>query len=82
MLTRNINFTNFQFKKKNNSVKSNLKKILNQKNEIIHSLGSTYKNSYNSKIFKIFKKKLDYRIIGMGGSTLGAQCIYDFLKKN
>ncbi len=81
MLTRNINFTNFQFKKKNNLVQYNLKKILNQKNEIIHSLGSNYINSYNSKITKIFKKKLDYRIIGMGGSTLGAQCIYDFLKK-
>ena len=81
MLTRHINFTNFQFKKKNNSFKSNLKKILNKKNEIINSLESTYRNSYNSKIIKIFKKKLDYRIIGMGGSTLGAQCIYDFLKK-
>ena len=55
MLTRHINFTNFQFKKKNNSVKSNLKKILNKKNEIINSLESTYRNSYNSKIIKIFK---------------------------
>ena len=28
---------------------------------------------------KHFNKKFDYRIIGMGGSTLGAQAIYDFL---
>ena len=39
-----------------------------------------YKNSFNKKILNKYKKSLNYRIIGMGGSTLGAQAIYDFLK--
>ena len=57
-----------------------LKKILKQNNEVIKSLGVSYRDSYNSKILKIFKKKLDYRLIGMGGSILGAQAIYEFLR--
>ena len=35
----------------------------------------------NLENFNKFKKKLDFQVIGMGGSTLGAQAIYDFLKK-
>ena len=80
MLTKNISFINFNYKKKKNYVKSFLNKILKQNNEVINSLRSSYKSSYNHKIFKFFKKNLDYRIIGMGGSSLGAQAIYDFLK--
>ena len=80
MLTKNINFTNYRYKKNNKVVKFLLKKILNQNNEVINSLGTSYKDSYNSKTFKIFKKKLDYRLIGMGGSILGAKAIYEFLR--
>ena len=80
MLTKNINFINFNLKKKKNYIKFYLNKILKQNHEVINSLRSTYKNSYNHKAFKVFKKKLDYRIIGMGGSSLGAQAIYNFLK--
>ena len=32
------------------------------------------------KNLKKYKTKLNYRIIGMGGSSLGAKAIYDFLK--
>ena len=81
MLSKNISFINFNNKKKNKYVKFFLKKILKDNDEVINSLRSSYKSSYNNKIFKIFKKKLDYRVIGMGGSSLGAQAIYDFLKK-
>ena len=81
MLTKNINFINFNLKKKKNYIKFYLNKILKQNNEVINSLRSSYKNSYKNKIFKVFKKKLDYRLIGIGGSSLGAQAIYDFLKK-
>ena len=80
MLTKNINFTNYRYKKNNKVVKFLLKKILKQNNEVIKSLSISYKDCYNSKIFKIFKKKLDYRLIGMGGSILGAQAIYEFLR--
>ena len=80
MLTKNINFINFNLKKKKNYIKFYLNKILKQNHEVINSLRRSYKDSYNHKTFKVFKKKLDYRIIGMGGSSLGAQAIYDFLK--
>jgi len=40
-----------------------------------------YKNSYNRKLVNKYNKGINYRVIGMGGSTLGAQTIYDFLEK-
>ena len=48
---------------------------------VIQSLRKTYKNSYNLKNLRSLNNKFDYRIIGMGGSTLGAQAIYDFLRQ-
>jgi len=80
MFTKNINFVNFNIKKKNTFVKKNLKLILKENNQVILSLKKNYKDSFNKKILNFFKKKRDYRIIGMGGSTLGAQAINDFLK--
>ena len=80
MLTNNINFINFKLNKKKSNVKRNLKLILKEKNQVILSLSKEYKNNFNKKLAKFFKKNLDYRIIGMGGSSLGAQAIYDFLK--
>jgi glucose-6-phosphate isomerase len=81
MLTRNIDFKNFKIKKNSQKVKRELKKLLKENNEVIKSLRKTYKNSYNRKLVNKYNKGLNYRIIGMGGSTLGAQTIYDFLKK-
>ena len=81
MFTQNISFKNFSFKKKNLVVKKNLNGILNEKNQVIRSLSKSYKDSFCKKNTKCFNKKFDYRIIGMGGSTLGAQAIYYFLKK-
>ena len=81
MFTKNISFKNFLIKKKNLNVKKNLNLILNEKNQVIRSLSQYYKDSFSKKSTKHFNKKFDYRIIGMGGSTLGAQAIYDFLKK-
>ena len=79
MLTKNINFINLQNKKKSKSILNSLKLILSGNNEIILSLKKNYKNSYGKKILKLFKNKNDYRIVGMGGSILGANAIYDFL---
>ena len=81
MFTQGIRFTNFSIKKKKLFVKKNLKLILNKDNNVIRSLTNSYKDSFSKKNIKHFNKKFDYRIIGMGGSTLGAQAIYDFLKK-
>jgi glucose-6-phosphate isomerase len=80
MFTKNINFVNFNIKKKNTFVKKNLKLILKENNQVILSLKKNYKDSFNKKTLNFFKKKRDYRIIGMGGSILGAQAINDFLK--
>jgi glucose-6-phosphate isomerase len=81
MLTKNIDFKNFKIKKNTQKVKKKLKILLLENNEVIKSLRKTYKNSYNKKLVNKYKKGLHYRVIGMGGSTLGAQTIYHFLKK-
>ena len=81
MLTRNIDFKNFKIKKNTQKVKKKLKKLLQENNEVIKSLRKTYKNSYNRKLVNKYNKGLNYRVIGMGGSTLGTQTIYDFLRK-
>jgi len=81
MLTQNISFKNFLVKKKFFIVKKKLNLILKEKNQVISSLSKSYKDSFSKNNIKHFNKKFDYRIIGMGGSTLGAQAIYDFLKK-
>ncbi len=81
MLTGNINFKNFKTKKNTKKVKKILKKLLQEDNEIIKSLRKSYRNSYHRKLVNKYSKALNYRIIGMGGSTLGAQTIYDFLRK-
>ena len=81
MFTQNLSFKNFLIKEKKLTVKKNLYLILKEKNRVISSLSKSYKDSFSKKNIKHFNKKFDYRIIGMGGSTLGAQAIYDFLKK-
>ena len=80
MLTKNINFKNFKLKSKNKSLLKNLKILLKENNQIIKSLSPSYKNNYNKKTILKYKKFYDIRIIGMGGSTLGTESIYDFLK--
>ena len=80
MFTSRIVFKNFKSKKiKSLLIKKKLLALVKEKNEIIKSLSKDYKNNFNHKIIKKFKNSLDYRVIGMGGSSLGAQAIYDFL---
>ena len=79
MITSGINFINFKIKKKSNLFKKFFFSLLKKKNEVINSLSKEYKNSFNKKAINKYKKVSNYQIIGMGGSTLGAQAIYDFL---
>ena len=84
MLTNNIDFKNFKTTKNTKNtkkIKKILKKLVQGNDEVIRSLRKTYKNSYHKKLVNKYKRTLNYRIIGMGGSTLGAQTIYDFLRK-
>ena len=80
MLTKNINLKNYKLKKNNNKIKKDLKILLKENNEILRSLSAGYKNSYNKKTISKLKKYSCIRLIGMGGSILGAKSIYDFLK--
>ncbi len=80
MLTSSIKFINFKIKKKNKIVRNELKILLKKNNQVINSLTEKYKNNFNKKNLLKYKKKKNYRIIGMGGSSLGSRAIYDFLK--
>ena len=79
MFLKEIDFKEFNLKK-NLSLKKKLNKILNKKNSVIESLSKNYKNSYDKKLLSKYKKSLNFRVIGMGGSILGTQAIYDFLR--
>ena len=79
MLTKNIIFKNFKNTKISLKVKKNLKNLLKEDNQVIESLKKSYKNKYNLKTINKLKKKLSVRIIGIGGSILGAKAIYSFL---
>ena len=80
MITPGISLINFKRKKDTKKIKENLNSVIKNKNQIIYSLSKSYLNSYNYKKIKNYKKNKNFRIIGMGGSTLGAQAIYAFLK--
>ncbi len=78
MLTSNIKFKNFNISK--------IKKFKNFKNEkwfkkirLLDSFKPNYKYSYTKEQIKKINKNKNYRLIGMGGSTLGAEAIYQFL---
>ena len=85
MLTSNIKFKNFNISK--------FKNLKNFKNEkwfkkirLLDSLKPNYKYSYTKEQIKKINKNKNFRLIGMGGSTLGVEAIYQFLnhkiKKN
>ena len=54
--------------------------LIVSKNEVIKSLTKDYYYSFTKQKIKKFKKYKDVRIFGMGGSSLGANAIYDFLR--
>ena len=76
MIFSHIDFKNFKIKKKNPKLKTYLKLILKKKDSVISSLGNDYKFSFDKKKILKYKNFLNYRVIGMGGSSLGAQAIF------
>ena len=80
MLTENINFKNFTFKKSKTKISLLFNKLLKQDNEILNSSKNTYLNSYNRNLINKFKNFSEIVVIGMGGSILGSKSIYSFLK--
>ena len=83
MLTPRIKFVNFKIVK-NKKIKISLNffniKNLISKYKFLISLTSFYKYGYSKKLVKNLKRNSVFRIIGMGGSTLGAETIYQFLR--
>tara|TARA_Y100000591_G_C21817463_1_gene691569 strand:+ start:410 stop:1564 length:1155 start_codon:yes stop_codon:yes gene_type:complete len=80
MLSKNINFKPFKIKLKNGKIRKDLNFLINENNQVVKSLTKYYKNNFEKKDLLKYKKYSNFRIIGMGGSSLGAQAIYDFLK--
>ena len=79
MLTKNIKLKLFRKKKSNKNLKKKLVNLLSEENFLIKSLKKEYRNNFNKKTISKFKSFTNYRVIGMGGSSLGTQAIYDFL---
>ena len=81
MLTDGINFKNFNVKAKPQLVKKKFELLIKENNEVLKSLSKNYQNSFSKNLVSKYKKFSNFRIIGLGGSTLGSQAIYQFLFK-
>ena len=80
MLSKGIKFETFKNKISSKNVKKIYKNLIQNKSAVINSLSLNYQYSFNKKNLSKYKKSNNFRVIGMGGSTLGTQAIYDFLK--
>ena len=88
MIKKNVIQKNYL---KRNSVKKlskNFKKIIKEikdsienPNNIFNVLSDNYNFNFKIKDLKRFSKFNNLAIIGMGGSILGSEAIYNFLKK-
>ena len=74
-------FKNFLNIKNNKIIKKDFLNLLKDQPTFFETLKSNYKYSYSKKIISKYKKFSNIRIIGIGGSILGTEAIYDFLKK-
>ena len=81
MVTSGINFLNFKKRIKSYKIRKNLFNLINENNSIIQSLSKKYKDNFDLNYIKKIDKSKNYRLLGMGGSTLGSQAIYQFLNK-
>ena len=81
MFTSNILFKNFKENKKNPKLNKKLFSLFKDRNEVLNSLSKNYLDSFDQQNLNKYKKDKDFRVIGMGGSTLGAQAIFDFLNE-
>jgi len=81
MLTQNINFSKFGVKKNYFKTKVFVKKTLKKysNNNFFQSLSNKYIYSFSKKEILKYKKFNSYNIIGIGGSSLGIEAIYNFL---
>ncbi len=85
MVFSNIEFKNFSQKKNNLKIKKILTKLFGDyfkgNNQILLSLSKKYKYKSRFQKFKKYKKFKEFKLFGIGGSILGAEAIYFFLKE-
>tara|TARA_B100000787_G_C16191031_1_gene297517 strand:- start:587 stop:1744 length:1158 start_codon:yes stop_codon:yes gene_type:complete len=81
MLTKSILFKSFLNPKNHKEIKKDFQNIIKNQPHFFESLKPTYQYSYSKKKLSKYKKFSNIRVIGMGGSILGTEAIYDFLKK-
>ncbi len=74
-------FKNFLNIKNNKTIKKDFLNLIKEKPPIFETLKPSYKYSYSKKVISRYKKFSNIRVIGMGGSILGTEAIYHFLKK-
>ena len=70
-----------KFSKKSNELFLNIKKDIEDPKKTLNVLSRNYIFNFKIKDLKKFKKFKTIAIIGMGGSILGSEAIYSFLKK-
>ena len=83
MLSQNIFFKNFKpstNKKKKVKILKHFKDLISSKSQILSSLDKNYQDSYSKNFVKKYLNNYNFRIIGIGGSILGAKAIYKFLE--
>jgi glucose-6-phosphate isomerase len=81
MLTKNILFKSFPNTKNDKKIKKNFQNLIENQPKLFNTLKPNYKYSYSKKKISRYKKFSNIRIIGMGGSILGSEAIYSFLKQ-
>ena len=81
MLTQNINFSKFGIKKNYFKTKIFVKRTLKKysKDKFFQSLSNRYIYSFSKKKILKYKKFNNFNIVGIGGSSLGIEAIYNFL---
>ncbi len=82
MFTKNIRLKGFGAIKNKKKNKANILKSLNnyKKLKLVESFSKNYTYNFSQTQIKKYKKFNNYNLIGMGGSSLGAKAIYNFLK--
>ena len=80
MFLKNIKFRNYQTKINLKNVKKKLSILLRENNEVINSLKQNYSYNFTRNLTDKYKKYSNFRIIGLGGSSLGTQAINQFLR--
>ena len=74
-------FKNFLNINNTKIIKKDFLNLLKNQPKFFETLKHSYRYSYSKKKISKYKKFSNIRVIGMGGSSLGTEAIYEFLKK-